>query len=155
MRLAAIAGGLASALIVGAQPAVAQRAAPVADRMLQVSFAFDGHEWTTQSFVERTRATSVLLVHGGTLRLAAYAAAVAVTADISVEAARDWDLAARLEAKGDHGLVTVDESEALYLDPADAIVIAIRREGAFEDKAVQDAFIAAAIAEAKKPQMLK
>jgi len=155
MRLAAFAGGLASVLIVSAQPAMAQREAPVADRMLQVSFAFNGHDWTTQSFVDRTGAASVLLIRGGTLRLAAYAAGDAVTANGSVEAARDWDLAARLEAKGNRGLVTVDDGEALYLDPADAIVIAIRREGALGDKALQGAFIAAAIAEAKKPQMLK
>jgi hypothetical protein len=76
-------------------------------------------------------------------------------ANSSVEAARDWDLAVRLEAKGDHGLVAVDDGEALYLDPADAIVIDIRRKGAFEDKGLQDAFVAAAITEAKKPQMLK
>jgi hypothetical protein len=155
MRPPAFTVGVATTLIIGASPALAQREAPVTDRPLQVGFAFDGHDWTTQSFIERTRASSVLSIHGGTLRLAAYAATEAAAANSSVEAARDWDLAASLESKGGYGLVTVDDGEALYLDPADAIVIAIRREGASEDEALQAAFIAAAIAEAKKPQMLK
>jgi hypothetical protein len=154
MRLACFAVSLA-ALTAGAWPALAQREAPVTDRWLQVYFTLDGRDWTTQSFVDRTRASSVLLIHGGTLRLAVYAVGGAALANSSVEAARDWDLAVRLEAKGDHGLVAVDDGEALYLDPADAIVIDIRRKGAFEDKGLQDAFVAAAITEAKKPQMLK
>ena len=155
MRWAALAFGLVTALAIGAAPASAQREAPVSERPLQVSFTFEGRNWTTESFLERTRASSVLLIDGRTLRLAAYAAAAVVTAHSSVEAARDWDLAAGLESKGRDGLVTLGDGETLYLDPADAIVIAVRREGACADTALQSAFIAAAIAEAKKPQMLK